>query len=434
MGGFGLGTVIGWASPATSYLDKHTDFSEAEVTWIASIMPLGAATATVVMAFCFDKIGRKWWMLILAIPFTLGWFLMVLMSMPLTYMVGRFITGFSGGAFCIVAPTYTAEIAEKSIRGRLGVFFQLLLVNGILFTYALGEFHNIIALTFPCALVPIIFAIIVFFMPESPVYNLKKKNDEKARKALQFFRGADYNIEPEIKEMAEYANVGTDESFWSVLKKKSTLMGSLMLLGMHCFQQLSGINVVMFYAHKIFEMSGSSLPPGISAIILGVVQVFATAVAAYVVDRFGRKLLLIISLGTMCVCQVILGIYFMIDASNHELAKTLGFAPLLSICLYLVGFSLGAGPLPFTLLGELLPNRVKGGIGSFATFCNWMLALCITGSFPYLVDWVGPSIVFLTYAVLCAVGVVFVIFILIETKNKSLDEIQKELGEKDTAG
>lgn len=396
-------------------------------------MPLGAATATVVMAFCFDLIGRKWIMLLLAIPFVLGWAVLAFVETPPLYMVGRFITGFSGGAFCIVAPTYTAEIAEKSIRGRLGVFFQLLLVIGILFAYALGEFHNLKALTLPCGVVPIIFALIIFFLPESPVYSLKKKKEEKARKALVFYRGPNYNVDSELKEMSQYATEGGEESFWSVMKRKSTLFGSLMLLGLHCIQQLSGINVVMFYAHKIFEMSGSSLAPGISAIILGVVQVVATAFAAYAVDRFGRKLLLIVSLSVMCLCQVVIGGYFMLDSKDHETARSMGFVPLLSICMYLVGFSLGAGPLPFTLLGELLPNRVKGGMGSFSTFCNWMLALAITSSFPFLVDIVGPAMVFFAYAVLCALGVLFVIFILIETKNKSLEEIQKELGAKDTA-
>lgn len=431
LGGFALGNVIGWSSPAADIFDKTTDFSESDITWIASIMPLGAATATVVMAFVFDVVGRKWTMVFLALPFVLGWMLLAFSSTVPLFMVGRFITGFSGGAFCIAAPTYTGEIAEKSIRGRLGVFFQLLLVIGILVVYALGEFHSLKGLTLPCSVVPILFAVIIIFMPESPVFCLKKKKDEKARKALKFFRGENYNLDAELKEMAEYAVVGEEETFWGCLKKKATMRGCLMLLGLHIIQQLSGINIVMFYAHKIFEMAGSSLSSGISAIILAIVQVLATGVAAYVVDRLGRKLLFMISLAGMCACQVLLGVYFMIDASNHDTGKKIAFLPLLSICIYLLSFSLGTGPLPWAMLGELIPNRVKGGVGSFVSCLNWMLAFGVTGSFTYLVDWFGAGIVFFAYAVLCGLGLVFIIFILIETKNKSLDEIQKELGAKD---
>lgn len=206
-----MGNVIGWSSPALEVLKDDLDLSDENVSWGASIMTLGAASTNIFVAVILDKIGRKWTMLIMAIPFVVAWFLLAFVNSFALLLVGRFITGFCGGTYCVAAPMYTAELSEKGIRGALGVLFQFMIVTGILLVYILGIAENVKVVTIPCAAIPVVLAIVMFFMPESPVYYLKRGKEEKARKSLQFFRGKDYNIDDEIKEMAVFTKVGDEK-------------------------------------------------------------------------------------------------------------------------------------------------------------------------------------------------------------------------------
>lgn len=426
LGGYTLGLTIGWASPAKELVTEQLDISDEDFSWIASIMPLGAAASMIFMAFCFDIFGRKWTMIGLAPFFTLSWVLLAFSNSMLLYCVARFFCGFCGGAFCVAAPNYTAELAESSIRGFLGTLFQLMVCSGIATSYALGELKSRFALSIPSSVFPIALALLIFFLHESPVFLLKRGKEEKARKSLQFFRGANYDIEPEFKEMQKYVK-GGDESNWQVFKKKSSLKASLMLLVLHVGQQMSGINAVMFFAHEIFKQAGSDLSPGISSIILGIVQILATIVCTLIVDRVGRKILWVISITIMIICLVLLGVFFLIKDSNPDTAKTIGILPLSSLCVYLVGFSLGSGPLPWAMLGELLPDQIKSIVGSAVTCVNWLMAFVVTVSFITIMDAVGAPAVYFGFAVLQALTLAFIVLVLIETKNKSLDQIQQKL-------
>ncbi|KAF2885230.1 hypothetical protein ILUMI_20949 [Ignelater luminosus] len=427
MGGFSLGTVIGWSSPAKAPLETEFNMTQDQFGWISSIMPLGAASAQIYMAFTLDLFGRRLSMLIIAIPFVIGFLILALSNSFAMFCLGRFITGFCGGAFCVAAPTYIGEMAEKGIRGTLSVLFQLLLVIGIFLSYALGEFKDLYALTVPLLFGPSTLFGILLFLPESPVFLLKKGKTELAQKSLQFYRGKNYDISSEMKEIEEYSKIDT-ETFINRFKTRACIKGFLMLLGMHIVQQLSGINAVIFYAHDIFKQAGATMSDGVNAIILSLVQIVFTIVSAYMVDRVGRKILWILSLSIMAGCLVVMGIYFMMKRNNEETAKDIAWLPLIIICLYLAGFSLGAGPLPWVMIGEFLHSTVKGRLGSFITCFNWLLAFVVTKLFEPLVNKVGADVVYWFFAIICGLGLAYVILFVIETRNKTLEEIQIELG------
>lgn len=421
-----MGLTIGWASPAQELVMDQLEIPADHFSWIASVMTLGAASSMIFMAFAFDIIGRKWTMVGIAPIFTLAWVLLAFSKSVPVYCVARFMCGFCGGAFCIAAPNYTAELAEPSIRGFLGTLFQLMICSGIAVSFALGEAKNLYILALPPAVFPMILGVCIFFLHDSPVFLLKKGKEEKARKSLQFFRGPNYDIEPEIKEMQKYVEVG-EESNWAVFKKKSSLKASLMLLVLHVGQQMSGINAVMFFAHEIFKQAGSEIAPGISSIILGIVQIVATLICTLIVDRIGRKILWIISIITMMICLIVLAVFFIIKHNDAETAKAIGVLPLISLCVYLIGFSLGSGPLPWAQLGELLPDQIKSTVGSFITFINWVMAFIVTVSFISIVNAVGEAAVYFGFTVLQGLTLAFIILFLIETKNKTLEQIQQEL-------
>lgn len=426
LGGLTLGLVIGWASPAQKLVINQLGITNAKFSWIAGIMPIGAAASTIFMALCFDIIGRKWLMIAIAPLFSFSWIVLAFSDNLMIYCVGRFLTGFFGGAFCVAAPNYTAELSQASIRGLLGAMFQLMICTGIMISYALGETGDLKALGLPAALPPLILVLLIFFMHDSPVFLLKKGREDKARKAMRFFRGKNYDIEPEMKDMAQYVKVD-EQSAWQVFKQKHSIKAFMMLLVLHVGQQLSGINAVMFFAAEIFHQAGSTLSPGISSIILGVVQIIATAVCTLVVDKLGRRLLLIFSIIIMIICLILLAIFFIIKEKDLETAKSIGILPLLSLCVYLIGFSFGAGPLPWMMLGELLPNQIKSYVASFITCVNWLMAFVVTVSFLPIVEAVGAPSVYFGFAVLQALTLAFVVLVLIETKNKTLEQIQLEL-------
>lgn len=217
--------------------------------------------------------------------------------------------------------------------------------------------------------------------------------------------------------------------FSDLFTNRANKKALIIALALMTFQQLSGINAVIFYSNNIFESAGSNLDPTISAIIIGVVQVIATFVSILLVDKAGRRILLLLSDFIMGVSLCVLGVYFFMKSTTD--VSGIGFLPLLSVVVFIVMFSLGFGPIPWMMVGELFAPEVKGIAASLAVALNWTLAFLVTLSFGFVSRMIGTAAVFLTFAVVCFVGTVFIFFVVPETKGKTLGQIQKELaGEK----
>lgn len=174
-GAFAAGTLLGWTSPAETGIVKDAtaydfDVSSTQYSWVSSFMTLGAACVCIPIGFLINFIGRKWTMLLLVAPFVVGWALLIWAQNVFMMYIARFILGIAGGAFCVTAPMYTGEIAQKDIRGTLGSFFQLMITIGILFVYGIGAGLSVFWMSIVCGILPIIFGVIFFFMPESPTY------------------------------------------------------------------------------------------------------------------------------------------------------------------------------------------------------------------------------------------------------------------------
>lgn len=196
------------------------------------------------------------------------------------------------------------------------------------------------------------------------------------------------------------------------------------------FQQFSGINAVIFFSVSIFKSAGSNLDPNICAIIVGVVQVLMTFAAAALVERAGRKILLLLSSTVMCLCLAVLGVYFHLKDNGHDVSN-IGIIPLLSLVLFIVCFSLGYGPIPWMMMGEMLASDIKSIATSFTVEFNWISVFIITKSFEPMIQAFGSSVTFWVFGVIMAIGTVYGYFCLFETKGKSNTEIQMRLsGEK----
>lgn len=432
LGGCITGTVLGWSSPSNPLLEAGQygfSISEEEVAWISSIMAIGAIVGAPLVGWMVDFFGRKNTILILLVPCLVGWALIIWAENIMMFCIGRFIVGIAGGGYTIVVPLYINEYSEVEIRGTLGTYFQFQLNIGILFTYVIGYFVTVFWLSIACAVIPIVFGMCMIFLPESPLYLLKVGHRAKAKESLQWFRGEYYDVEHELNEMQKNLDeiaaekVPLLEAFASKAAKRGLIIG----LGIMAFQQLSGINSVIFYTTQIFQSAGSQMDSGIQTIIVGVVSVVVTFVSTIVVDRLGRRPLLLLSDFFMAICTTLLGLYFFLKDGLHHDVSSISWLPVLSVCTFLVMFSLGFGPIPWMFMSEIFPRQITGYACSIACMVNWICVFTVTRSFSTIRDHFGSYGAFWLFSVISFIGTVFVFFLVPETKGKTLEEVQDEL-------
>ncbi|KAM7357345.1 solute carrier family 2 member nebulosa isoform 2-T3 [Cochliomyia hominivorax] len=434
-GAFAAGTLLGWTSPAQVRLtagEYGFPVDDNAFSWIGSAMTLGAAFVCVPIGFLINLIGRKLTMLLLVLPFTLGWCLLIWAQNVEMMYTARFILGISGGAFCVTAPMYTGEIAQKDIRGTLGSFFQLMITAGILFVYAIGAGLNVFWMSIVCGLLPLVFGAIFVFMPESPTYLVTKNKNESAVKSIQWLRGKQYDYKVEIEELKETERKIKENpvSIGSALMRPVTIKALCISLGLMFFQQLCGINAVIFYSTDIFKDADTGIDENLSTIVVGIMQVIATFVSVMVVDKLGRRLLLLASSSVMAISTIAMGVYFYLKETDKDSVTNLGWLPVSSLCVFIIMFSIGFGPVPWLMMGELFASDIKGVAGSIAGTSNWVLAFIVTKTFVNLKEALGSGETFWLFAGITVVGFIFVFVFVPETKGKSLNEIQDELSGK----
>ncbi|CRL04573.1 CLUMA_CG017642, isoform A [Clunio marinus] len=432
-GAFAVGSALGWPANALPlFVDSNSGYfplTETERGLVASIITIGCAISCLPIGFLMKKFGRKWTMLSLVVPFVIGWALVIFAKSFSTLFIGRFIIGIAGGAFCVSAPQYSAEIAEKEIRGIVGTFFQLLIIAGILFSYITSAVLSLFVSSIICGAIPIVFGIIFCFMPESPVYLVITKQDDEAIKAFKWLRGNAYDPQDEINELKNdiLEKENNQVTFLTVVRRKSTIKALIIGFGLMIFQQMSGINVVIFYTTMIFELAKTGIDGKLCTIIIGTVHLIATLAGALLVDKAGRKILLLISIIVMTITLICLGIFFYILDNDPETSEKLGWLPLTSLSLYLIAFAIGYGPVPWLMLGEIYTNEYNAIASPITGAFNWGLAFIITSTFSMISGAVGLAGTFWIFAALSILGTLFTFFLVPETKGKSINDIQRML-------
>lgn len=423
----GIGTALAWTSPVLPQLEKETSFmvvSKDEGSWVSSLLALGAIAGALPSGSMADRLGRKKSLLLLAAPFLLSWFLILVSSSVWLLYIARFIVGLGVGAGCVLGPTYISEISEVSIRGILGAMFQLFLTVGIFLAFVLGSYLSYTWFAVICALVIVAFGATFYFMPESPVWLMGKMRKQEAIMAMNVLRGDDYNCGDELNEMQKAVDdsIGRDTSFLDMLKSPVDRKAMLASFGMMFFQQASGVNAVIFYTVMIFQAAGSSMPSELSSILVALVQLVMSGVAALIVDRAGRKPLLMISTSVMSVSLIALGYYFRQKDSGSDVSS-LGWLPLTSLIVFMVAFSVGLGPVPWMLMGELFSAETKAVASSVAVTLNWFMVFVVTKMFPTMNDHLGIGVTFWIFAGIMAGATAFTQFLVPETKGKTYNEI-----------
>ncbi|XP_015435420.1 PREDICTED: facilitated trehalose transporter Tret1 [Dufourea novaeangliae] len=428
--------VVGYASSYTSpglvsMRDNatHTFVVTKETgMWIGSVMPLSALFGGIAGGPCIEYLGRRNTILATALPFIAAWLFIALASNVAMVLVGRALCGFCVGIASLSLPVYLGETIQAEVRGTLGLLPTAFGNTGILICFVAGMYMSWRNLALLGAALPIPFMILMFAIPETPRWYISKGKTKRARKSLQWLRGKDTDITEELTAVEKLhvdSERNVSQGAFMELFKKNHLKPLLISLGLMFFQQLSGINAVIFYTVQIFKDAGSSIDENISTIIVGIVNFISTFVAAAVIDKLGRKMLLYISAVSMCLTLFTFGAFFYAKDAAKADVSAFGWIPLLSLIVYVIGFSLGFGPIPWLMMGEILPVRIRGSAASVATAFNWTCTFVVTKSYEDIVSVFGAYGTFWLFGTIVLVGFVFVIVCVPETRGRSLEEIEK---------
>ncbi|XP_020293941.1 facilitated trehalose transporter Tret1-like isoform X2 [Pseudomyrmex gracilis] len=427
--------VIGFASSYTSpalVSMRDNSTTSFEVTkqmgmWIGSLMPLSALFGGVAGGPCIEYFGRKTTILATSIPFIAGWLFITLAQNVPMILVGRVLCGFGVGIASLTLPVYLGETIQTEVRGTLGLMPTVFGNTGILLCFMAGTYLNWRHLALFGASLSIPFMLLMIVIPETPRWYISKNKTKRARKALQWLRSKETDITEELMEI-EKTHIESERTATQgtirELFKPNNLKPLLISLGLMLFQQLSGINAVIFYTVQIFQDAGSTIDENISTIIIGIVNFISTFIAAFVIDRLGRKMLLYISSVSMAITLFALGGFFYVKSLGIDVTF-IGWLPLFSLIVYVIGFSLGFGPIPWLMMGEILPARIRGLAASIATGFNWTSCFIVTKTFQDIISLIGAHGAFWMFGLIVAMGFFFVIVSVPETRGRSLEEIEK---------
>ncbi|CAG9862029.1 unnamed protein product [Phyllotreta striolata] len=431
---FTAGTVLTWSSPILDRLADNTTtpfdhpITLEEKSWISSFFPLGAIFGPFLFGYLADAIGRKKTLLCSAAPFIVCYYMLAFGRTVWVYYLARFLLGAALGGVYTVIPMYVGEIADDRNRGTLGSMMNVYLCFGIFFSYCVGPYMSLVGFNVLLGSVPVVFLVLFFLLaPESPHYYLSKNSIGDAKSSLQKVRGlrADVNDELEIimKKIVEDGR----GSAMDIFRSRGLLKALSITVGLGVFQQFSGVNAVFFYAQQIFEASGSSLRPEICSIVIGSVQFSTSFLTPVLVDRWGRKLLLLVSAVGMAASEAILGTYCYLKDSHYEVGSA-SFLPVLCLMAYIFTYNMGYGPLPWVIMGEVFPPKVKSVASSITAGVCWLAGFLTARYFEPVALAIGMGQSFWIFSAFCVCAVPFGMFFVVETKGKSFVEIQKALG------
>jgi sugar porter (SP) family MFS transporter len=431
LGGLLFGYDTGVISGALLFIPndfKLTPFVKGAI--VAGLL-LGAMIGAAGAGRLSDRLGRKRLIIAAAVIFTGGALLAAFAPSVEVLIAARFILGLAVGSAALVVPLYLSEVAPTDVRGAIASLNQMMIVVGILAAFIVnailassGNWRLMLGLAAAPALILLVG---MLFMPETPRYLVHAGEEDTARSVLENLPG-DERPQERIDEIHEVEREESGVGLRALLRAKWVRPALLVAAGLGVFQQLVGINTIIYYAPTTLTNVGFAKTSAIYAnLIIGVINVAMTVIAIKIIDRVGRKPMLFAGVAGMVTSLLVLGISLSVLPTPHHPGDPAAVVTLVCLATFIASFAATWGPVVWVMLPEVLPLSVRGTAMGVAVFGNWAANFLVSQTFPPLIAKFTPGPVFLGYAGLGILAALFVKAFVAETKGRSLEEIEADL-------
>jgi SP family galactose:H+ symporter-like MFS transporter len=462
LAGLLFGLDVGVISGAQIYIQRDLGVSDQMIEWIVSALLWGAVVGALGSGILCNKLGRRRTLLASGLLFAAGAAFCAVAPDAHTLIVARLVLGLAVGIASFTAPLYLAEIAPQSVRGGMISMYQLMITIGILMAFLSDTFFAGVAdgqIPLPklnhgpgdhdavyfesyilgmaatnetwrlmlgmIAIPALVMFVGVLFLPESPRWLVLNGMKEKASAVFKKLHLDDAEIEAEVREIEESTKI--PQKGWNLFLENPHFRKAVFLgVGLQIVQQLTGINVIMYYAPRIFGMAGfeSTAEQMWGTVVVGITNVLATFIAIAFVDRLGRKPIMFAGFVVMGLSLLAVGVLFHSGiGENHAL----GYWAAGALLLFIVGFAMSAGPIIWVICSEIYPLSGRDFGITCSTGTNWITNAIVGMTFLSLVQGIGPGNTFLLYGAMNVIFIVFFIFLVPETKGVSLEHIERNL-------
>ncbi len=405
---FGYDTAV--ISGAIGFMQEHFRLDALEKGWVASSALVGCIVGAAGAGVLSDLFGRKKILLLAAVLFLVSSVGSAIPRNVAEFVFARILGGVGVGMASMLSPLYIAEIAPARIRGRMVSLNQLAIVGGMMVVYYVNAWiaqagdnaWNVATgwrWMFGSETLPaLLFFVLLFLVPESPRWLTKQGREDEAREVLTRVggrQGADIQMR-EIRDA-----IAEESGSLAQLVEPGMRIALMIAVVLAVLQQITGINVILYYAPEIFKSAGVKATQAIGdTVTVGIVNMLFTLVAIWVVDKVGRKPLLLIASAGMGVSLALLGGAF-------------------------AAFAIAMGPVVWVVLAEIFPTRIRGRAMSIATVCLWTACFLVSQTFPWMLERLEGPLTFWFYGAMCLVAFLFVARFVPETKGKTLEEIEQ---------
>jgi sugar porter (SP) family MFS transporter len=424
MGGLLFGYDTGVISGALLFLKGNFALTDTTQEIAVSVVLAGAIIGALGAGRVNDAFGRKITLLLLAVIFTVGAVLTAIATNLLFFIACRILVGIGIGAAASVVPVYISEMSPPQLRGTLVTFNQLAITVGIAVSYWVDLAFAHAGMGWPpmfatAAIPGVILFLGMLASPETPRWLASKGRWNDAKRVLERMKGLDPEhelIDIRGSLLLEQRRGGVRELFQPGLRT-ALMIG----IGLAIFQQLVGINTVIYYAPIIFQKAGfaSANNAILATSVVGVVNVFSTVVATFLLDKLGRRTLLLTGTGIMIVALVALGVVFA-SGSNQ-----IGTLTLITLIIYIFAFAISMGPIFWLMSAEIFPTRLRAAGSSICSFSNWAANFLVSLTFLSLIHLLGSSFTFGLYAFMGVLALVFCWKFVPETSGRTLEQIEQ---------
>lgn len=454
LAGLLFGLDVGVISGAEKFIQNEFKVSDDVIQLIVSSLLWGAAFGALGSGFLSSHFGRRKTILLSAVIFVVGALLCAFAPSEHLLVAARFLLGIAVGVASFTAPLYLSEISPQVVRGSMISMYQLMITIGIvlaflsntwLATYANfggvvgGHWRIMLGII---AIPAFIMFVGVFMLPESPRWLFLKGFQERAVAVFKQMKLDDAEIAAEVREIED--SVKVKQNGFQLLMQNSNFRRAIGLgVGLQIIQQLTGINVIMYYAPRIFGMAGfaDTNQQLWGTVIVGVTNVLATFIAIAFVDRLGRKPIMYAGFVTMGLALLTVGSLFLIGGETHQttgangvvetvtVLKSLDYAypAIFALLIFIIGFAMSAGPIIWVLCSEIYPLAGRDLGVTFSTGTNWIVNAIVGMTFLSLINGFGPGYTFLLYGGMNVIFIIFFLLLVPETKGVSLEKIESNL-------